>query len=210
VNKIYICDDHSLFLEGEISMLSAYSDEFEIVGTANNGLQAVEEILQLLPHIVLLDLNLPGKTGLEVLKELRTSGERPLVIIITSYNDENLMRKVKAAGGNAYLLKDAGIDEVIRTVRGVRARKFLNNPKISPTQDTISSSDQFKQIVSLTERERDLMTQLIKGASTSEAAEQLFISENTVKNHRKNIYRKLNICTVQELILYCNNHGLLD
>jgi CheY-like chemotaxis protein len=94
MKTIYICDDHSLFREGEVSMFSAYSDEFEVVGSANNGFQASQEIRQLQPDVVLLDLNLPGKTGLEVLTELRTLGETPLVIIIISYNDQTLMRKV--------------------------------------------------------------------------------------------------------------------
>ncbi|MFC2176179.1 response regulator [Bacteroidota bacterium] len=210
MKRIYICDDHALFVEGVISSLSTYSEEFEVVGTANNGFQAAEEIRQLSPDIVLLDLNLPIKTGLEVLEELRVLGETPAFIIITSYNDPDLMNKVRVAGGNAYLLKDAHIDEMIATVREVKTGGFLNNPKIVFTEGNVVLSDGFTQVVSLTAREKQVMMHLSKGASTSYTAQQLFISENTVKNHRKNIYRKLDVSTIQELILYCNRLGLLD
>lgn len=210
LKTVFICDDHALFRDGEVSMIASHPKEFSVIGVASDGNEALNGIKATEPTIVLLDLNLPKKDGLEVLRELRRLGETPLVVVMTSYNDRTLMRRVKAAGANAYLLKDCSADEVIDTLRKVAIGEFLDNQSVSQEEHILSSSDQFKQIILLTDRERELVLELIKGASTAEAAQRLFISENTVKNHRKNIYRKLKVSTVQELILYCKDHGLLD
>lgn len=209
VKTVFVCDDHALFRDGEVAFLERYSDEFSLVGVASDGVEALSGITATEPDIVLLDLNIPLKNGMEVLRELRRTGSLPLVIVMTSYNDRTLLRKAKAAGANAYLLKDSSYDLLLETIRNVKEGMFLNNGEVSDAEE-LSEADKFKQLIRLTEREQELVREIIKGVSTPQIAERLFISENTVKNHRKNIYRKLSVSTVQELILCCKDHGLLD
>lgn len=207
---VYICDDHPLYCKGIEMLLAQHRTEFSILGMAHHGGTALEEIQALKPDIVLLDLNLPLMTGLELLAQLRSRGSLPLVIALTSYNDGTLMRRVQDAGGNAYLLKDASDADLLHALRNVKANLFLPNHNVTAPRTDLSEADQFVQLATLTQREREVIGKFISGLTAGQVAAEMNLSEHTVRNYRKNIYRKLKVSTIQELILYCKDNGLLD
>ena len=207
---VYICDDHPLYCKGIALLLEQHGTEFCTIGMAHNGHTALEEIDLLKPDIVLLDLNLPGITGLQLLQQLRNRASTPLVIALTSYNDATLVRRVQDAGGNAYLLKDATDAHLLHTLRHAKANTFLPNPHLTPPRTHLSEADQFVQLATLTQREREVIGKFIVGLTAGQVAAEMNLSEHTVRNYRKNIYRKLKVGTIQELILYCKENGLLD
>ncbi len=206
--RVYICEDHPLFMQSLEQMVDQAKD-LEFVGSATNGNAAIRQLAVSQADVVILDLNLPQKNGFEVLKFLQTSQPNALVIILTSYNDQILADKARRMGAAAYLLKDTDSEELLEVVLSAAKEKFQSNASGS-TRNGFTQDQEFTSILKLTRTERKLVNGLIKGDSVSGLSEKFKISENTVKNHKKNIYRKLEVKTQAELILLCQKHGLID
>ncbi|MCB9203407.1 MAG: response regulator transcription factor [Flavobacteriales bacterium] len=208
LKTIYICEDHPLFRQS-LEQLVLKADDLELVGTASTGSEAVQAIPDLRPDVVLLDLNLPEIDGFGVLEFVRSTLPESKVVILTSYNDKLLADKARKAGAAAYLLKDTDGKTLLQIVRDLDLGKFFTN--VSAQEEPGFDNDrEFTSILKLTRTEKKIVAGLIAGASVADLASQFFISENTVKNHKKNIYRKLQVNTQPELILLCQKHGLLD
>lgn len=208
LKTVFICEDHPLYRQS-LEQLVLNNHELELVGTASTGSEAVQAIPELRPDVVLLDLNLPEVNGFEVLDLVRSALPESKAIILTSYNDKLLAEKARKAGAAAYLLKDTDGETLLQIVRDLDFGKFMTN--VSAQEEAGFDTDrEFTSILKLTRTEKKIVTALIAGASVADLATQFFISENTVKNHKKNIYRKLQVNTQPELILLCQKHGLLD
>lgn len=204
---VYICEDHQLYRDGLERLLA---QDFKVIGMAYEGRQAQRDIPRLRPDMVLLDLNLPGVNGLDLIRTAREELPACIIIVLTSHDDPTLRRKARLAGANAYLLKDISNDDLLTLLRSVRSPIGFEESPARDWNEPFEEDASFEALASLTLRETLLVQGLVAGKSAPELAAQFKISENTVKNHRKNIYRKLGVSTVQELILLCNKHGLLD
>jgi DNA-binding NarL/FixJ family response regulator len=208
LKTVFICEDHPLYRQSLEALVQKVRG-FKLVGSCGDGVTAVEAFTESVPDIVLLDLNLPKKDGFQILEFLRQHAPETQVVILTSYNDSILADKARKAGANAYLLKDTSGEDLIAALQNLNSAKFYTNVS-SVTSLEFKPDEEFKSMLKLTKTEKKLLTALIKGTSVENLAVQFHISENTVKNHKKNIYRKLGVSTQPELILLCQKHGLLD
>lgn len=207
--KVFVCEDHPLFRQS-LEALVADAEMLELVGVAEAASDAMEHLSAARPDIVLLDLNLKQGNGFEVLEHLR--GHLPAVrtVVLTSYDDKVLANKARKAGAAAYVLKDTHPDDLLDVLLQLDSHAFYTSVATKKEATDFAADTEFKSILKLTRMEKKIVNQLINGASVTEMAAMFFISENTVKNHKKNIYRKLNVNRQSELILLCQRHGLLD
>lgn len=195
--RILLADDHPLFRSGLSSLLGQQPD-FEVVGEASNGEEALQKTRELMPDLILMDVYMPGMGGLEATRRLKQSLPYVTIIMVTaSEDDKDLFESIKA-GAQGYLLKNLDPDEFFRTLRGV----CRGEAPISRTTAT-KILGEFARLSrrareprpheSLSPREREVLERLTKGKANKEIAASLGISENTVKNHLKNILEKLHL-----------------
>ena len=209
VKRVFICEDHHIFIEGLTGVVNAYSDEFKLVETAKNGAYAAKKVPFLDIDILLLDLNIPGLNGFEVMTVLKKHNPAIKIIVITMYDDPTMIKKAKDAGANAYLLKDVSDETLLEVMRDTNPEKFfiqegLNNP------DHVMFKESFSNLTKLTLREKEVVQLVVKGNTTAEIADALFLSVNTIESHRRNIYRKLEIKSLTELIGFANKYDLMN
>ncbi|MGB0806145.1 MAG: response regulator [Salibacteraceae bacterium] len=209
MKKVFICEDHQIFLDGLSGIINTYPKEFQIVETAKNGTYAASKIPFLDIDILLLDLNIPGLNGFEVIKIVREKKLPIKIILITMYDDPSMIKKAKEAGANAYLLKDVSDETLLSVMRNTENDKFfiqegLNNPEHAMFKESFSS------VVKLTMREKEVVQLVVKGNTTQQIADTLFLSVNTIETHRRNIYRKLEIKSLSELIGFANKYDLMN
>lgn len=179
---------------------------FECVGEINRLHGAIQEIHKTRPDIVLMDMNLNGENSLKVIKALRVKRELPLIAVLTNYGDLELVNQVKQVGANAFIMKDESRAGLIRILDQLEPGAFIAPRTIKPTP---LREDGFIQFASLSPREVECLKVLARGFSGNEAAEMMNISINTLKNHRKNIYRKLNISSKYEMLTFCRKNKIL-
>lgn len=208
LKTVFICEDHPLFRQS-LEALVENARGFKLVGSCGDGVAAVDALTESAPDLVLLDLNLPKKDGFQILEFLRQHAPETQVVILTSYNDHHLADKAQKIGASAYILKDTNENELVTVLRQVESVEFQTNVDDKTVHD-FEEDRTMKSVLRLTRMEKKLVSKLIEGASVAQLAEGFNISENTVKNHKKNIYRKLDVSTQTELILKCTKYGLLD
>jgi DNA-binding NarL/FixJ family response regulator len=209
MKRVFICEDHQIFLDGLVGIINNYSHDFEVVETSKNGTYAAKKIPFLDIDILLLDLNVPGMNGFEVTKVLRENKLPIRIILITMYDDPSMIKKAKDAGADAYLLKDVSNETLLEVMRNSKEEKFfiqegLNNP------DHALFKESFSSVVKLTMREKEVVQLVVKGNTTQQIADSLFLSVNTIETHRRNIYRKLEIKSLSELIGFANKYDLMN
>lgn len=209
IQTVFICEDHPLFRQSLEQLVTA-SNEMALIGSAASGPEAILQLKNLTPDVILLDLNLSKGNGFEVLEFAQHTLPETQVVVLTSYNDKLLAEKARKAGASAYLLKDTDGETLLEVISELETGKFVSNVVSDEVESTFEQDTEFTALLKLTRTEKKIVTLLIDGASVSDVAERCFISENTVKNHKKNIYRKLQVSTQPELILLCQKHGLLD
>jgi DNA-binding NarL/FixJ family response regulator len=214
---ILIVDDHALLRQGIKKVLDLESDLL-VIGEAADGEEAVKLALQLKPDVVLLDVNMPKKNGLEVTRELRQLAPHIKIVLLTIHDDENYVIEVVKAGATGYLLKDIEPGMLIKAIRSVHsgesfiyptlARRLFydaGNPGKRPESlRTRGSQD------SLTMRELEVLQLIGQGLSNQEMAQRLFLSEKTVKNHLTNIFRKINVSDRTQAVIYAIRHKIVQ
>ncbi|GGF23135.1 response regulator [Flavobacterium limi] len=214
--RIHLADDHLVLIDGLINLLSTVS-EFEIVGSSSNGLNIFDEVTANNAHILVLDLSMPEKDGIEVLKEFQQKGYPCKVIILSSYDDLKIIREVMNLGASGYLTKKCAGENIIEAIEvvnegeeyfcnSVREKIFNtfteNNPKLNKKNIVPENSI-------LTCRELEIVTLISLEYSGKEISEQLFISTNTVETHRKNIMKKLQTKNTIGLVKYAIKNNLI-
>ncbi|TYO97185.1 response regulator [Desulfallas thermosapovorans] len=195
--NVLIVDDHALIREGIRKTLSL-EQRIHVLGEAANGQQAIKMCLNQHPDIVLLDINLPDITGLEVCKVIKKESPNTGIIALTIHDQEEYILEMIRSGVAAYLLKEISPDQLIDTILQVAEGKSFISPsltaKIFNQINRLSTTRSFGQRpYGLTDRELDVLTLLANGDSNKIIAQKLFISEKTVKNHLTNIFHKLNV-----------------
>ena len=195
--SVLLVDDQTLVRQGIRSQLEL-SDEIRVVAEAVDGAQAVELIPQHKPDVVLLDLRMPGMSGIDVLNTLAQRGQQPPSIILTTFDDDQLVLAGLKAGARGYLLKDVSLDQLVDAVKTVAAGGSLVAPVV--TQRLLSGLERMHNEFTsldrpdpLTDRETEILRLMAGGYSNKEIANSLGVAEGTVKNHVSNILSKLGV-----------------
>ncbi len=226
--RVLIVDDQTLVREGFRKLLELESD-FEVVDTASNGeaaIAAVERLHQAgsSPDVILMDIRMPRMDGIEATRAIKERWDESRIVILTTFDDIELIRAGLAAGALGYLLKDVTSEQLASTVRAAANGEALLQPDIAskvfstllstPPAKSVSasaksantSSNSMAYVENLTEREREILTLVAKGASNRQIGELLFITEGTVKNHMSNILSKLGLRDRTQAALYAREH----
>lgn len=195
--SVCLVDDQTLVRQGIRSLLEL-SDSIRVVAEAADGAQAVKVIAEVAPDVVLLDMRMPGMSGLDVLNALGGSGRLPPTIILTTFDDEQLVLAGLKAGARGYLLKDVSLDQLVDAVKVVAGGGTLVAPMV--TQRLLSGLERMQNDFTsldrpdpLTERETEILRLMAGGYSNKEIASSLGVAEGTVKNHVSNILSKLGV-----------------
>ena len=210
IPSVYLVEDHELFALGVQRMIED-SPHFSFAGHADSVLTAVAEIQRVQPDVVLVDLQLKGENGLSIVRSLRAHGDLPLIAVITNHNDPRLVATCEQAGANAFILKEEPLDRVLDKLRQMRAGHWAppdngmpqGGPKTNALHPEIAAWS------SLSPREIDCMKWLARDLQQVEVADKLNISLNTLKNHRKNIYKKMGFKTKTDLVIFCRENQLI-
>ncbi|MDH3606771.1 MAG: response regulator transcription factor [Acidimicrobiia bacterium] len=189
--RVLIADDHQLLLEGIAQALDLLPD-IEVVGTASDGKELLEQVAKLEPDVIVIDQEMPRLTGIGALKRL---GDQPPAVVVTMHADEQQRVKAEAAGAVGFLSKSAPLPTLAAAVRAADAGEvFVDTVGGGPLLDNHQEAQLDPGAAALTARERELLALLTKGvSSTEELADSLYISQKTVKNHLASIYEKLAI-----------------
>jgi NarL family two-component system response regulator YdfI len=196
--RILIADDHLVVREG-LQLILGMEDDLEVVGEAANGEEAVRLAGELQPDVILMDLRMPGMGGLEAIEGILARWPEMAIVILTTYNEDELMIRGLQAGARGFLLKDTGREALFHTIRAAARGETLLQPEViarlmahtGPEQKT-PVPDVVEQDV-LTERELEVLTAVARGERNKEIALQLGVTERTVKAHLTNIYNKLGV-----------------
>ena len=207
--RVLIVDDHQLFRRG-VSSLLAGREDIEVVGEANNGAEAVERARELMPDVVLMDIKMPELDGLAATKQLKAEMPYVRIMMLTvSETDEDLFEAIKA-GASGYLLKNVDPDHLVASVLQVQRGEVPIAPTMAAKILRELTTPSEAPIQSLTSRERQVLELLASGMANKEIAFTLKISENTVKNHLRNILEKLHLQNRVQAALYAVRMGLAD
>jgi DNA-binding NarL/FixJ family response regulator len=207
--RVLVVDDHQVFRNGLCRLLT--DSGLEIVGDAASGEQALDLTARLAPDVVVMDLNLPGMSGIEATRRLSIAAPKTRVLVLTiSGNDADVAEAV-LAGACGYLLKDVSIDEIVAGVRAAAAGESLISPKVATKLlDRLRATGRatVEGDAELSEREVEVLRKVAEGKENSEIAIELFISPQTVKNHISNILAKLQIENRIQAAVYAVRKGI--
>jgi DNA-binding NarL/FixJ family response regulator len=213
--QILIVDDQSLFREGLRTLLSVQPD-FEVIGEAGNGEEALRMAIRLKPHIILMDLRMPVMDGVTATQRLRESLPQCKVIVLTTFDDDEYVFDGLRAGAVGYLLKDVSSEKLFEAIRAADRGEYFLLPSI--TAKVMAEFSRLSRIAPspvspleepLSPREMEILHLVATGASNREIADTLVIAEGTVKNHLTNILGKLNVRDRMQAVLKAREYGLL-
>jgi DNA-binding NarL/FixJ family response regulator len=211
VAKVVLVDDHEIMREGMSALLRKYS-QFEVVGQASDGRQAVEVVLQLKPDIVIMDVGMPNLNGIEATRRMLAQLPNLRVMALSTHSDGNIVAKMIKAGACGYMLKDSAFEELIEGLNTIlEGKTFLCN-KVSKVvfSEYVSMITNPQRTIDdeLSSREREVLQMVAEGHTTKEIAEALNLSTKTVDSHREHIMEKLGIRNVAGLTRYAIREGL--
>ena len=208
--RVLIVDDHPIVRQGLRTYLSSRAG-VEVVGEASDGEQAVVEAARLEPDVVLLDLVMPRGGGVEAIRRLRLAGERPRVVVLTSFAGDDQVVEAVRAGAAAYLLKDVPPSELEAAIRLVHAGGVLVDPTVvGSLMAEVARAGPPPGLDELTARERQVLALLAQGRSNRDLAAALYVSEKTIKTHVSSILAKLRLTDRTQAALFAVRHGLAD
>jgi DNA-binding NarL/FixJ family response regulator len=210
--RLVVVDDHALFRAGLISLLGEMA-EFQVVGEAGEGRAALDIVRRIRPDVLLLDVNMPGMSGVDVVRELHSmaKSERPHILMLTiSKNEEDLLGAI-AAGADGYLLKNAEPDELRRAILLVSQGMSVLSPQVTRQVLRAAMSGDAGRVSDsgLSAREMEVLSCLAQGKTTMQIAAELYISENTVKTHVRHILEKLEASNRAEAVSKATQMGLI-
>ena len=208
-----IADDHALFREGVRALLAAHSD-LQVVGEAANGSEAIEQVKKFRPHILLLDIAMPGLGGLETTLELKKLAPEVKILILTQYADKEYLFRFLKAGVSGYVLKRAAGSELVSAIRAVYHGGNFIHPDVAPAViegylGGVATGTREDPYESLTDREKQVFKLVAEGKTNKEVAEILSISVKTAMAHRSHVAEKLGIHNKAELVKLALQRGIV-
>ncbi|WP_312856057.1 response regulator transcription factor [Nocardioides stalactiti] len=212
--RVLVVDDHELFRRG-LTMLLGVEDGIEVVGEASDGAEGTELAVSTAPDVVLLDVRMPKQSGIEACVAIKASSPTTKIVMLTVSDEEADLYEAVKNGASGYLLKDSSIEEVAQGIRVVAEGQSLISPsmaaKLIDEFKTMSRPDRSQgPALKLTERELDVLRLVAKGLSNRDVAHRLAISENTVKNHVRNMLEKLQLHSRMEAVMYAVREKLVE
>jgi two-component system response regulator NreC len=208
--RIVVVDDHAVVRSG-LKLLLAAEEDLEVVGEAGDARGAVFEVRAQKPDIVLLDVVMPGESGIEAVPKLLHEAPDARIVVLSMQDDPSYVRQAFAAGASGYVLKEAADAEVVEAIRQVATGGRYVHPVLGARMVAADAAAQAAaEADPLSEREREVLKLLALGHTNQEIATQLFISVRTAETHRAHIMRKLQLETRAELVRYAIEHGQLS
>jgi len=214
--RVMVVDDHALFRRG-LEMVLENERDIDLVGEASDGAEAVQKAQELMPDVVLMDVRMPKRSGIEAAREIRDVMPHVKILMLTISDEEADLYEAIKAGASGYLLKEIPIEEVADAIRSV----WQGQSRISPSMASklltefaaiSKAADERPPMPSprLTDREMEVLKLVAQGKNNRDIAKDLFISENTVKNHIRNILEKLHLHSRMEAVVYAVREKLLE
>ncbi|MEN9562157.1 MAG: hypothetical protein RIR73_401 [Chloroflexota bacterium] len=209
--KILLCDDQAVIRDG-MEMLLQLEKDFQIVGSAQDGFEAVELAAKKQPDLILMDLKMPGMNGIEATREICKKHPNIKILVLTTYDDDEWVFDAIRAGASGYLLKDTSRQKIIEAIRGTMEGKSFVDPAVAGKllNQVANNQTQPASILKnkLTERELDVLRLLAKGMTNTDIAGTLHLSEGTVRNHVSAILEKLGVSDRTQAAVIAIQHGL--
>jgi DNA-binding NarL/FixJ family response regulator len=207
--RVLIADDHPLFREGMRGRLDRMGD-IAVVGEASDGDEAVRLSRELEPHVVLMDIKMPGLNGIEATREILRANPRVGVLMLTMFEDDDSVFAAMRAGARGYLLKDSGGEGVVHAIRAVTSGEAVFGPGVAERIIGFFSVPRPAQraFPELTEREEEILVLVARGKSNQEIASRLFVSVKTVRNHVSNILLKLQVADRAQAVIRARDAGI--
>ncbi len=208
--RIVIADDHQMFIDG-VKVLIRNEPQFEIVGEALNGEQALELVEKLSPEILITDINMPGMSGTELTKIVKQKFPDTKVLVLTMYNDREIISEIFSTDAEGYILKNTGKQELITALGRLADGGTHYSPEVMNVMLAQAKKEKKirEQTENLTDRETEIIRLITQDLSTAQIAEKLFISPRTVDTHRKNIIAKTGVRTIVGLMRFAYDNGLI-
>jgi DNA-binding NarL/FixJ family response regulator len=209
--RVLIADDHPLFRHGLAALLGA-SVDFEVVGEATTGEEAIELAVQLQPDVILMDIQMPGVNGIEAARRILHISPQIRILMITMFEDDASVFTAMRAGARGYVLKDAQKVDMLQAIRAVGRGEAIFSPAIATRLIDFFSAPQPvtppEAFPELTEREREILDLIAQGQNNTEIARRLVLSPNTVRNYVSNIFSKLQVADRAQAIIRARDAGL--
>lgn len=209
--RVLIADDHTLFRDGLRALLASVP-EIKVVGEASNGKEALAQAIEHQPDVILMDIQMPDRNGIEATREIIKASPHIGIIVLTMFRDDDSIFAVMRAGARGYVLKGADQDVLLRAIRAVANGESLFSPEIAvrlmqffANLKPAASSELFPE---LTGREREILSLIAQGETNAEIADKLVISMKTVRNHVSNIFNKLQVADRAQAALRAREAGL--
>ena len=212
--RVLLADDHNLIRAG-LRLVISQEPDFQVVGEANNGRQAVEMARELKPDVVVMDIGMPDLNGIEACRQVLDDVPDTHVVMLSMHSDEGYVLRALKAGARAYLLKDSAEADLALAIRAAAGGKSFFSPAVAKLLlddyirklERTGAEDSYEL---LTPREREILQLVAEGKSSKDIANMLSLSVYTVETHRANILQKLNLKSVAELILYAVRKGIIS
>lgn len=208
---VVLVDDHQMFRQGLRKVL-AESTGYTVVGEADDGASGIEIVQQVQPDICIIDVSMPGMSGLEVCRQLKGSHPDLAVVMLTMHHSEDMLRNAFSAGADAFVLKQSAVEELLLAMQAVsQGQKYISSKLTSTLLDGfLDAPESANSHDLLTDREREIVRLIAQGIDTNAIGELLHISSATVKTHRNAIMKKLDVHKNIDLVKYALKSGLIE
>lgn len=211
VIKVLIADDHAIVRAG-LRTLIATENDLELLGEATGGLEAIEKVHQYSPDVLVLDISMPDKDGIEVIRTLKEEGSKCAILILTVHEDDALLREAIRLGAGGYILKHAAESELISAIRSVFHGDLYVHPKMIRSllkPEHAAPQKDRSAVETITAREEEVLKLIVQGYTNKQVADELCISIRTVEGHRANLTEKLGIRSRVDLLRYARDHHMI-
>jgi DNA-binding NarL/FixJ family response regulator len=208
--RVLVADDHPLFRQGLRTAIEG-GDGLEVVGEAETGVEAVERALELQPDVVVMDVQMPERNGIEATRQIVAQSPHVGVLVLTMFEDDDSVFAAMRAGARGYLLKGSEHDEIVRAIRAVSSGEAIFGPAIATrlmAYFAASATGPPQAFPELTPREREVLERIARGQSNAAIAQELVLSQKTVRNHVSNVFTKLQVLDRAQAIVKAREAGL--
>ncbi len=209
--KVMLADDHALIREG-IKQLLEFDGSIEVIEEASDGFECLDKLKNVRPDILLLDINMPNMNGVEVLEALKERNDPTKVLVLTVHNEVEYLVNAIDIGANGYILKDSGSAELKKAILDIMNNDSYIQPNLIPALNSrlINRDMDKEKLNSLTKREIEILAQVASGMFNKEIANNLSISERTVKNHISNIFKKIDVSDRTQAAVFAIRNNIVN